>query len=197
MRSNGPITVFTRSIVNPENKKVIFYLGKKSSTSAVDFTVATDGNIIVNASIYVPIGKLLVYGHPTNKTYLTGKFIAQNIDCDGMNVVWNSYNCSASVSAIATSPEQNRITETPVEQNILEAQVSPNPAAVEFTLVVKSSSTEPVEIRVIDMLGRSVHHMRGSANQYYKFGQDFISGAYIVQVLHGTNVKTLKIIKNN
>ncbi len=47
------------------------------------------------------------------------------------------------------------------------------------------------------MYGRSVINTRGSANQSYKFGQRFVGGVYIVEILQGKNVKTMKIIKGN
>ncbi len=78
----------------------------------------------------------------------------------------------------------------------LEAQVMPNPTVHEFTLNLKGSSSEPVTIRVMDMYGRTIYLVKGSANQSYKFGQRFASGAYLVEIMQGGHIKTLKVIKN-
>ncbi len=86
---------------------------------------------------------------------------------------------------------------TIAEGSWLKASVSPNPSEAEFTLTLSGNSNEPVEVRVVDMYGRSVHYARGSANQSYKFGQRFAAGVYVIEMVQGKNVKTLKIIKGN
>ena len=75
------------------------------------------------------------------------------------------------------------------------ATVSPNPTETEFTLTLSGNSNKQVELRVIDMYGRSVYHTTGSGNQSYKFGERFTSGVYIVEILQGKIVKNLKVIK--
>ena len=75
------------------------------------------------------------------------------------------------------------------------ATVSPNPTETEFTLTLSGNSNKQVELRVIDMYGRVVFHTTGSANQSYKFGERFIGGVYIVEILQGNLVKNLKIVK--
>ena len=66
----------------------------------------------------------------------------------------------------------------------------------EFTLNLEGNSAEPVNIRVIDMYGRTVHQVKGTANQSYKFGQHFAGGVYIIEIIQGEHVKTLKAVKN-
>jgi hypothetical protein len=75
------------------------------------------------------------------------------------------------------------------------ATVSPNPTETEFTLTLSGNSNKKVDIRVVDMYGKSVYLTSGSANQSYQFGQPFTGGIYIVQILQDKLVKTLKLVK--
>lgn len=73
--------------------------------------------------------------------------------------------------------------------------VLPNPSSTEFTLLIKSDRQETVEIRVLDMYGKTVHSAKGSVNDAYHFGSRFTAGLYIVQILQNDKIKTIKIIK--
>jgi len=45
------------------------------------------------------------------------------------------------------------------------------------------------------MLGQEVYNARGAANQTYKFGGEFTTGVYFVEVRQGKNVQVVKIVK--
>jgi hypothetical protein len=92
------------------------------------------------------------------------------------------------------SMSEGAITQLTDEQQ-LDAKVAPNPTATKFTVILSGNSNKPVELRVVDMYGRSVYYARGSANQSYEFGERFTGGVYIVQILQGELVKTLKVVK--
>jgi hypothetical protein len=79
----------------------------------------------------------------------------------------------------------------------LEVKVSPNPSSrgTEFTLVTKGISSETVNLKVVDMFGKSVYQTKGAANDTYRFGSHFIPGVYIAQVMQGRLIKTVKLIK--
>ena len=77
----------------------------------------------------------------------------------------------------------------------LSAQAYPNPFASEFTLDVKGNAQEKVSIVVTDILGRRISQAKGNANMQYKFGSDLKHGIYIVQVMQGNNIETIKIVK--
>ncbi len=78
---------------------------------------------------------------------------------------------------------------------LLTVKVLPNPTKTNFTLIVNGNENEGVEIRVMDMYGRVVHHAKGAANQQYTFGENFAQGMYIAEVMQGKNIKTIKMIK--
>jgi len=48
---------------------------------------------------------------------------------------------------------------------------------------------------VFDISGKQVYITKGSANQTYRFGDNFVTGAYIVEVRQGQQRSTLKLIK--
>jgi hypothetical protein len=74
-------------------------------------------------------------------------------------------------------------------------QALPNPTRTAFTLAITSPKNDAVEITVTDMYGRTVHHAIAPANSQHSFGSTFAAGMYIVRVMQGNEVKTLKLIK--
>ncbi len=79
----------------------------------------------------------------------------------------------------------------------LKVKVYPNPSANDFNLVLESGdSKKVVEIRVVDMFGKTVYHTTGSIFDMYRFGNTFAAGIYIAEVLNGTNVQTIKLVKS-
>ncbi|HUZ60743.1 MAG TPA: T9SS type A sorting domain-containing protein [Hanamia sp.] len=79
----------------------------------------------------------------------------------------------------------------------LRVQVYPNPSASssDFTLNVEGNSTDKVSIIVTDVLGRRHLQVHGNANQQYKLGSSLKPGIYVVQVMQGANIQTIKIVK--
>jgi len=65
----------------------------------------------------------------------------------------------------------------------------------EFRLKVESNSREDVQIIVTNMFGEKVLATRGAVNNSYHFGANWRSGTYIIQVIQGKNIKTLKVVK--
>jgi len=71
----------------------------------------------------------------------------------------------------------------------------PNPSPTEFTLVIQGGSGEKVQVMVTDMSGKRVYQVKGNPARQYTFGREFASGMYILQVMQGGEIKTLKLIK--
>ena len=82
-------------------------------------------------------------------------------------------------------------------KNALGIQVFPNPTRTSFTLNLQSSSKENVQIIVTDMVGKKLYQTTGSGSRQYTFGSEFSSGVYIVQVIQGKQIQTLKLVKGN
>jgi len=72
----------------------------------------------------------------------------------------------------------------------------PNPSNAAFTLQLDGySMTEKVSVTVTDLMGRKVYQTEGTGKQQYRFGTNFISGMYNVQVIQGSEKKSLKLVK--
>jgi hypothetical protein len=69
-----------------------------------------------------------------------------------------------------------------------------NPSKNFFTLQLQSSSNETIELRVMDLQGR-ILSKRIAAQGTFSFGQELMSGTYIVEVIQGAERKTLKLMK--
>ena len=95
--------------------------------------------------------------------------------------------------AVAGSTDDLNLT----AKNALGLQVFPNPTRTSFTLNLQSSSKENVQIIVTDMVGKKLYQTTGSGNRQYTFGSEFSSGMYIVQVIQGKQIQTLKLVKGN
>ena len=78
----------------------------------------------------------------------------------------------------------------------LKIQAYPNPSATEFNLVLNGfNNLEKVNVTVTDMMGRVVYQTNGIAKMQFRFGKEFLSGMYIVNVKQGTESKSIKLIK--
>ncbi|CAN5729381.1 hypothetical protein BH11BAC4_BH11BAC4_13090 [soil metagenome] len=79
--------------------------------------------------------------------------------------------------------------------NTLKVQAYPNPTASEFILNLQGYSNDRISIIVTDIMGRVVFQTTGNGKQQYRFGNKFNAGLYNVQVIQGTEKKTIKLIK--
>ncbi|CAC9975425.1 glycosyl hydrolase [Flavobacterium panici] len=75
--------------------------------------------------------------------------------------------------------------------------IYPNPIKVESTLHIKSFTTEPISIKIVDMKGSVCFSSNDySTNEDIKIGDKLATGVYIVNVSYGSINKSMKIIKN-
>ena len=73
----------------------------------------------------------------------------------------------------------------------------PNPSSTNFNLDITSSSAKNVEVKVYDMIGKLINKMEVSPSKVagLQIGDRYPSGVYNVIVSQGTEVKTLRVIK--
>ncbi|MFT3680506.1 MAG: right-handed parallel beta-helix repeat-containing protein [Ferruginibacter sp.] len=71
----------------------------------------------------------------------------------------------------------------------------PNPSPDGFVLTTQAKSTENVNIVVYNMEGKVVYTTSGNKTNRFAFGNNFTAGTYIVKVMQGTDVQTMKLIK--
>jgi hypothetical protein len=78
----------------------------------------------------------------------------------------------------------------------LKISAYPNPANSAFTLMLEGySSKEKISVAVTDLLGRKVYQAEGTGKQQFNFGKSFRAGIYNVQVIQGSELKSLKLVK--
>jgi hypothetical protein len=78
----------------------------------------------------------------------------------------------------------------------LQLSASPNPSQHFFSLRIQSQSSTPVQVRIVDAVGRVVEARQGvGANSTLAVGHSYRPGVYYVQVLQGTQKATLKVVK--
>lgn len=75
------------------------------------------------------------------------------------------------------------------------ATIAPNPTGNIFYVMVKSTSKENINIRVLDVNGKTAFASRGKSGQTFTFGEQLTAGTYLVEVRQGEEVKTLKAVK--
>ena len=136
--------------------------------------------------------------------YMTGLFIAEEVESKGNTVIWNSYDCSAPPPALivnsTTKVVQSVIaekTETIVSaEEELKVTVMPNPSTTFFTLKLESKYETPVNMRVMDASGRVVDmKSKIGANSTLQIGHNYSSGTYYAELIQGTKRKVVQLIK--
>jgi hypothetical protein len=122
----------------------------------------------------------------TTVTY-TAKDAAGNSATCSFSVTVKNSNCHGLPVIAAKLPEPFSV------------QIMNNPSlpGTDFIISTRSVRNENITIKVFNARGVQVYQAKGVTNQSYRFGASFISGMYIVQVLHGTETGSYKIIKGN
>jgi len=74
----------------------------------------------------------------------------------------------------------------------------PNPFADNFMLEVSASTNEMIQVNVYDMLGKLVenHNVKVSDLSTFVIGNKFVSGVYNIEVIQGTQIERLRVVKN-
>ena len=120
-------------------------------------------------------------------------FVNDANNCSGYSILTTvgqtSPTCTVSTRNMAAK------TDIAATQQGLAVQLSPNPSNSYFTLRVKATNQEAVQVRVIDVNGKSLFTAKGMAEQTFRFGESFAPGVYMVEVREGNEVKTLKAVK--
>ena len=190
----------SNSRINPDQRKITFYMGDGNKDDE-RFTV-TGTNIQFTGNVYLPVGlmRLVQEGksNPVSNVFMTGFFIAEDLESNIPNVVWNSYSCG-NVPAVVSSgwnssqfvTEENKSTDEGFT-----VQVIGNPSTSYFTLKLQSNINIPVQIRVMDATGKMVEaKANNNANSTVQIGHDFRSGIYYAELLQGNNRKVVQLIK--
>ncbi len=136
--------------------------------------------------------------------YMTGLFIAEEVESKGNTVIWNSFDCSAPTpvqpivnktgTTQTATEEKTEVKESTEEE--LKVTVMPNPSTTYFTLKLESKYETPVNLRVMDGSGRVVDaKSKIGANSTFQIGHNYSSGTYYAELIQGTKRKVVQLIK--
>ena len=151
-----------------------------TSTTSVWNDIPNANTATLAASNYVP-----VIGTANTATYFRVKMT--NTCSTGVNSATIAVfykNCASPFREIITKEKFNAI-------------AYPNPFTANFDLAISTSSAENVEVKVYDMIGKLINKMEVSPSKVagLQIGDRYPSGVYNVIVSQGTEVKTLRVIK--
>ncbi len=123
------------------------------------------------------------------------------------NVTAQSVN-NCSQSALRTlavhlpfcAPERSSViakagTQLPVTSETMSVNVFPNPSVSDFKLQVITAGKEKINVRILDMQGRSLTSFTVNPYTTTSFGNDLKAGSYMAEVTQGASVKTIKLIR--
>jgi hypothetical protein len=139
-----------------------------------------------------------------DNVYMTGLFIAEEVESEGKNVIWNNFRCSAPVPAVVLTSKvaSTSLTAETVKQPAtnestqLQVTVMPNPSPTVFTIKLQSKYNAPVQMRVTDATGRAVESRANlGANSTVQVGANFMSGTYYAEFTQGNQRKVVQLIK--
>jgi hypothetical protein len=77
----------------------------------------------------------------------------------------------------------------------LQVQTFPNPASTYFNLSIRSRSTKPVTIRIVDALGRTIENQRIAPNTTVAVGRKYQPGIYYAEVIQENRKATVRLVK--
>ena len=195
--NNGCVTVSRQVVTQPEPLTLNINKTDESCPGAKDGSITAMGGNGTSPYLY--------------RFGTTGAFdttsVFSNLKSGSYRIFVNdANNCvgpSVGVSIVVlspfcfASPTITKAETVPTKDNKirLEPLVFPNPSTSGFSLRVATNSIQPIQVRVLDINGKNLLTYKGAANQLFKFGDDFSTGIYMVEIKQGDNSKTLKAIK--
>jgi hypothetical protein len=118
---------------------------------------------------------------------------------NGGNIQIRSSNSVGATPTLITKTTQTmQLQVAPTEPTVtFDLKAYPNPTTSQFNVQIQSSdATEKVQLRVIDLNGRTVQVLDGlSAGQTIQLGANYRPGMYIIEMIQGRNHKQLKLLK--
>lgn len=197
--------------INVNGPKVTFYVGNCGEDGKFEI----DGeNTQFTANIFMPMGKLEVDGKCGRPVIMTGWYYINKLYA-GEYIYWNKYNCGSSsrslVNDVTEHPETDEtepvladITIVPdseltiTSKDVFSVKAYPNPSASDFSILVNSTSTAPISVKLKDISGQVIKVFSTVAKgSLIKLGNDLRGGIYIAEVTQGANRQIVRLVKLN
>ena len=197
--STSPLQVNTTANIEFEVMELMISNGP-SSLNKVSLVTLPDGGksafgngLFLSTGYFSSIGSLLYYTR-------TGVTTSNKNSYDATGVMMGVDTSYATLNGIAfAKPSENIIVKSTMEDNFSDFSknifVYPNPSKDVF--YVQCARKDQIDIRVIDLNGRTAYRAKGIPGQKLKFGEQLMSGIYFVEISHGNEVKTVKALKIN
>lgn len=203
VRLSSKIQIAGNTRINPDQHKVTFYLGDLNKDDE-RFSVK-GSNVQFTGNVYVPNGMIRLSGEQkgwsnnNNTTVsMTGFFIAEEIESNTPNVVWNSYTCGTQPVYVANGWTSSQfVTEDDKKQDEpFAVQVMGNPSTSFFTLKLVSQRPQAIQLRVTDATGRMVEgRANNQPNSTIQIGHNYAPGTYFVELMQGNDRKVVQLMK--
>ena len=125
-----------------------------------------------------------IYSEPINA--------ADMIAADSLSAITNTDAATAATDTLLAARSNTVVTiNRPLQLNTY-----PNPSASAFNLLMQGGSSDKVTVTVYTFDGKIVYTTTGMSNSRYSFGNNFAPGIYIVKVIQGNNIQTLRLVKS-
>jgi hypothetical protein len=102
---------------------------------------------------------------------------------------------SSTITTASTSTTLSDAVTTAALPQALTLAAYPNPTTTSFSVKLLGGTNEKVSLTVYSATGNAVYQTTGNTNNTYTFGNSFNAGVYIVKVIQGNTLQTLKLIK--
>jgi len=185
---NGSYSVTVSLLSDADISATITDANGCTSTVCTQHQTAEDGRCIAGKSGNAKVKMCHYTGNPNNPTSqicVDQSDVAEHLAEGDMLGDCGSVSSSALRNPLL-APEGTK----------LEAGLLPNPSSSYFNLSLKSSSSDPVSIRVVDALGRVVEKRNNvAAYGVLKLGDNYHPGIYFVQVIQGSQSVVLRLFK--
>ncbi|WP_309612665.1 T9SS type A sorting domain-containing protein [Flavobacterium sp.] len=178
----GSVT-FTGSMING-NKDARYVVTGATPGATYVVSVKYDTKSIIEA----------VYTGPDNVSkYTFGSYVNNVLDTTSVGTIDAVAGCSDNTPL----PGDCSLPVAKQAPTKVVIKVYPNPTADNFKLNVISVSEEDLQIKVFDMLGKTIdsRSVKMSEIDNFELGDNYPSGIYNVSVSQGTEVKTQRVIK--
>jgi hypothetical protein len=168
-----------------------------TGTASVTRTGTTGGTYSAGAGLSINTSTGAINLAASTPGTYTVTYSFSNSSCSNTATASVTINsCSGINTRLASdAPVNNPKLKLQTQSTAIGIRVWPLPTESLFNLSIQSASKESVTINIYDITGRQIQQLRGSPLETYRFGDMYVAGTYLVEVIQGTNRVTQKILK--